>query len=106
MAQAYTLARYYAQRDLKAHIRKHQGYTAAQRVELGTLAREWFDDQPELISQAQEAIQKWCLQQAAKRTWPADRGFKLQRACVRQRPTFEARRVFRFNTIKAVRFPL
>jgi hypothetical protein len=68
MAQAYTLARYYAQRDLKAHIRKHQGYTAAQRVELGTLAREWFDDHPELISQAQEAIQKWCLQQAAKRS--------------------------------------
>lgn len=78
MAQAYTLARYYARRDLKAHIRRHQGYVAAQRVELGTLAREWFDEHPELVSQAQEAIQKWCLQQAAKRSATAKARLRQQ----------------------------
>lgn len=67
MAQAYTLARYYAKRDLKAYVRRTEGYVALcelRRVE--PMALEWLNDHPELISQAMETIQKWS--QAKRRT--------------------------------------
>jgi hypothetical protein len=69
MAQAYMLARYYAKRDLKAYIRRTEGYVASCRLKhIEPMALEWLMQHPELVSQAMEAIQKWSLQKAAKRS--------------------------------------
>jgi hypothetical protein len=60
--QAMMLARYYAQRDLKAHIIRG----AARIGQLGPMAQAWLAEHPELIAMAVEAIQKTSLRRRAK----------------------------------------